>query len=152
MISEFHGEHRWLSNFWPCTVVYRGVAWPSSEHAYVAAKVDDTVFSHVVSMILDCHTSGAVKRLGRKLPLRADWDQVRLQAMTEILADKFTRNKDLQELLLATGDQELIEGNHWGDTFWGVCKGVGTNHLGRLLMELRAGLRSSRTQESPEAP
>ena len=52
---------------------------------------------------------------------------------------KFRGDIDLRSLLVATGDRELIEGNTWGDTFWGVDKntGQGENHLGRILMELR---------------
>ena len=47
----------------------------------------------------------------------------------------------LRAKLLATGDAELIEGNYWHDTFWGMCNGKGENHLGRLLMEVRSELR-----------
>ena len=39
--------------------------------------------------------------------------------------------------LINTGDAILIEGNTWGDTYWGVCDGVGENRLGKLLMEVR---------------
>jgi hypothetical protein len=47
----------------------------------------------------------------------------------------------LKQLLLATGDKELIEGNTWGDTFWGVCNGIGQNHLGKILMAKRTELK-----------
>jgi predicted NAD-dependent protein-ADP-ribosyltransferase YbiA (DUF1768 family) len=57
--------------------------------------------------------------------------------MREILIAKFSQNEDIKGKLLATGDTELIEGNTWGDTFWGVCRGEGTNWLGKLLMEVR---------------
>jgi predicted NAD-dependent protein-ADP-ribosyltransferase YbiA (DUF1768 family) len=43
-------------------------------------------------------------------------------------------------MLKATGDEELVEGNWWNDTFWGVCNGVGENNLGKLLMKIRAEL------------
>jgi len=61
--------------------------------------------------------------------------------METLLRDKFTRHADLRILLLDTGDRELVEGNTWDDRFWGVCEGVGENHLGRLLMKIRAELR-----------
>lgn len=60
--------------------------------------------------------------------------------MEDIVRDKFTRNEDLKAMLLATGDEGLIEGNWWGDTFWGECKGQGENHLGRILMKIRREL------------
>jgi predicted NAD-dependent protein-ADP-ribosyltransferase YbiA (DUF1768 family) len=40
-------------------------------------------------------------------------------------------------MLIDTGNEELCEFNTWGDTFYGVCNGVGKNILGKLLMEIR---------------
>ena len=45
---------------------------------------------------------------------------------------KFLQHPHLIEMLLQTGDEELVEGNKWGDRFWGVCKGKGENHLGKI--------------------
>jgi hypothetical protein len=59
-----------------------------------------------------------------------------------LLMQKFTRHPQLARELVGTGDAELVEGNTWGDEFWGVCNGRGSNQLGRLLMEVRALLRS----------
>jgi predicted NAD-dependent protein-ADP-ribosyltransferase YbiA (DUF1768 family) len=59
--------------------------------------------------------------------------------MTEIVGEKFNQNPELKEKLLATKDIELVEGNHWHDTYWGVCNGVGENHLGKILMAYRDG-------------
>ena len=55
---------------------------------------------------------------------------------------KVYQNDDLADCLVDTGDQPLIEGNTWGDRFWGVCGGTGMNHLGRLLMEVREELQA----------
>jgi predicted NAD-dependent protein-ADP-ribosyltransferase YbiA (DUF1768 family) len=60
--------------------------------------------------------------------------------MSQLLVRKFA-HPELQELLLATGDQEIQEGNNWNDRFWGVCDGEGENILGKLLMGLRRSLR-----------
>lgn len=59
--------------------------------------------------------------------------------MRDLLDLKFA-DPALAALLLATGDADLVEGNDWGDRFWGVCDGAGANMLGRLLMELRTRL------------
>lgn len=133
MIDSFTGDHRFLSNFWPCRVEFDGQVYTSVEHAYVAAKVLDPV---VRDLIKNCATAGQVKRLGRKLPLRADWEAVKLSVMESLIRQKFN-DPGLGSRLKATGEQELVEGNHWGDTFWGVCDGVGQNHLGKLLMKVR---------------
>jgi len=63
-----------------------------------------------------------------------------MQMMEELLRLKF-ESPELRKLLLETGEHELIEGNNWGDRFWGVVDGVGDNHLGKLLMKIRAELR-----------
>lgn len=138
-ISSFQGDHSFLSNFWPCVVALDSVEYPSVEHAYVAAK---TLDPQVRLKARTCRTPGDVKRLGRKISLRTDWNEIKLSVMSELLDQKFGRHPDLRKRLLATGDRQLIEGNTWGDTFWGVCNGVGENHLGKLLMKTREKFKS----------
>jgi ribA/ribD-fused uncharacterized protein len=137
-ITSFKGEYDFLSNFYPCFVAYDGVLYPSAEHAYQAAKTDDPVWRE---RIRDCFDARTAKSLGTsKLKLRADWNDFRQVVMNLIVLDKFSRSPFLGEKLLATGDAELIEGNTWGDHYWGVCRGRGQNHLGRILMRVRAAL------------
>ena len=136
MINEFSGEYRWLSNFWPVGVVKDGIAFPSVEHAFQAMKTTDLVDR---VRIAACSTPGKAKRLGRTVDLRPDWEEIKLVVMKECLDIKFY-NRTLRDRLVATGNEELVEGNGWNDTFWGVCRGVGENHLGRLLMEVRREL------------
>lgn len=136
-ITQFTGEYRWLSNFWFCPVVYDGVTYNSVEHAYQAAKTLDTK-QRVHIQHLD--RPGAAKKQGRMLTLRADWGQIKLDVMHNLLQQKFLQPA-LREKLLQTGDVQLIEGNSWGDTFWGVWRGGGENHLGRLLVQVRSELQ-----------
>lgn len=140
MISSFSGNYRFLSNFWPCEVRFDDEAYTSVEHAYVAAKVLDRQARQAVQA---CPTPGFAKRLGRTLTLRADWEAIKLGVMEDLLRQKFSKPA-LRELLLATDNDELVEGNTWGDTFWGVCDGVGQNHLGKLLMRIRDEARELR--------
>ena len=60
--------------------------------------------------------------------------------MRELLELKFEK-EPRKTWLLTTGDRELIEENHWGNTFWGVCNGIGENNLGNLLMVVRDKLK-----------
>ena len=85
----------------------------------------------------------ASKKLGRRVQLRPDWEEVKVGIMEEIVRAKFTQNEDLKQRLLATGDLVLEEGNSWHDTFWGVDarSRKGKNHLGRILMQVRQELR-----------
>jgi len=136
MINSFQGEHRFLSNFWPAPVRYGGLDFPTVEHAYVAAK---TLDFNLRMQIAAVPTPGQVKRLGRTLVLRSDWGEIKLIVMLALTRQKYA-DETLAALLKATAPHELVEGNTWGDTFWGVCNGKGANHLGQILMQVRAEL------------
>lgn len=159
-ILSFSGQHRFLSNFWPCAAPgirlpdeFCGLddrLWPTVEHAYQASKTCDYNARCPVYAInyLSAEdgkmrrrptTAYEAKHAGRVLPLRADWERVKLPIMAECLRQKFS-DPELRRLLLATGDATLEEGNYWCDYYWGVCNGRGRNELGRLLMQLRAAL------------
>lgn len=135
-IDTFQGEYRFLSNFWPATVDYEGFAYPSAEHAYQAAKFEDI---EIRTAILFADTPGQAKRLGRSPGMRSNWDDMKLEQMRLIVDSKFLIGRDgaLGNKLLLTGNLMLIEGNTWGDTYWGVCHGRGLNNLGRCLMRTR---------------
>ena len=114
------------------------VEYPSSEHAYQAAKTKDKKMRRKIACKA---TAWEAKRLGQQVKLREDWEERKVEIMYRILHAKFNQHDDLKEKLLATGDAELIEGNTWGDTFWGICDGKGENKLGKLLMLLREEIR-----------
>lgn len=138
-IDSFRGEHDYLSNFYSCPVEYDGLTYQNTEAAFQAAKcVDRNEREKFVSL-----SPGQAKKLGRKVDLREDWETVKIDVMRDVLKSKFSLNFELREKLIATNDVELIEGNHWNDRFWGVCRGKGQNHLGKLLMELREILKKS---------
>lgn len=145
MINSFTGRFAFLSNFYPCKIVHQGITYPSTEHYYVAMKVnDDQVINgkfypkaDVREMISKISNPGYVKKFGRTLKLRKDWDDVKLKVMEWCLREKF-KDSVLQEMLIRTGNEELVEENTWGDTYWGVCRGKGNNHLGKLLMKIRS--------------
>lgn len=139
MIDRFTDRYRFLSNFYPAVVTLGDDEYPSVEHAYQAAKTLDLSKRRMIRLAFDARTA---KVLARGLLLRPDWSTVKLEIMERLVKEKFTRHTDLGNLLLLTGTEELIEGNHWGDTFWGVCKGKGQNHLGKILMRVRDELRT----------
>lgn len=138
-ITSFTGKYRFLSNFWLTPVEFCGIEYPSSEHAYQAHKSLDPQIS---LKVLQLKTPGEAKRFGRKIVLRPDWESYKLVLMEQLLRRKFEPGSELATRLLNTGDEELVEGNHWNDTFWGVCRGRGENHLGKLLMKIRSELRT----------
>lgn len=85
-------------------------------------------------------TASKAKQEGRKVPLRADWEQVKVEAMFTAVYAKFSQNENLKAMLLATGNRYLEEGNTWNDVTWGVCNGIGKNLLGQILMLVRTML------------
>lgn len=136
-ITAFTGEYAWLSNFYPVEITYNGETYPTLEHAYQAAKFREPV---VRDKIRRAPTPGAAKQQARLWPITTPkWHVARLEVMADLLAQKFKR-PDLAMQLVGTGDAELIEGNWWRDTYWGVHNGKGENYLGRLLMEQRKRL------------
>ena len=138
VIDSFDKEYAFLSNFYEAPVEWEGITYPSNEHAFQAAKVINPVKRLEIAAAA---TPGQAKRMGRSVNLRHDWEQVKYNVMLDIVLAKFHQHPDLAEALLDTGDAELIEGNWWNDTTWGVCNGVGTNWLGKILMSVRAQLK-----------
>ena len=137
-IDCFDGEYAFLSNFYDSPIEKDGIVYPTNEHFFQAMK---TLDNEERKRIAAAETPGKAKRMGRSVKLRPDWEQSKSQIMKEGLTLKFLCHKDLAEKLVATGDVWLIEGNWWGDTYWGVCNCVGHNMLGNLLMEIRRDLR-----------
>lgn len=134
-VCGFQDEFRWLSNFWPAAVLLDGSYYPSVENAYQAAKThqsERTPFK-------DCSASAA-RRLGRMIPVRSGFHEQRVEIMEGLVFQKFASGTALAARLIATGARELIEENHWGDVFWGRCRGEGQNKLGEILMAQRERL------------
>ena len=133
MINKFVGEYKFLSNMYPCIIEVEGQKYPSVEHAFQAMKSLDSNDRVAMSV---CRSPEEAKQAGKLLNLRSDWEQVKVNLMYEILKKKFT-DTELAQKLKSTQGEELIEGNTWGDKFWGVYKGQGENQLGKLLMKIR---------------
>jgi ribA/ribD-fused uncharacterized protein len=136
-VGSFVGPYSFLSNFFPSEVILHGMRFRTVEHAYQAAKTADRIQRRKIQRAV---TPGHAKKLGRTLTLRSDWEQVKVGIMKGLLKQKFS-DPTLRANLLRTEHAELVEGNYWGDTYWGVCKGEGQNMLGKLLMQIRLELR-----------
>jgi ribA/ribD-fused uncharacterized protein len=139
MIDSFTGANSFLSNFHRSEIVWEGgLSYPTVEHAFQATKTLNLVEREQIRL---AKMPGDAKRMGRTVVLREGWSELRLVVMEELLRLKFS-DPALGHRLLATGKHKLVEGNSWGDQFWGVCRGKGQNHLGLLLMKIRAELAS----------
>ena len=137
-IDSFRGKYSFLSNFHPSRIQYAGYEYPTAEHAYQASK---TGYPDQEEKIRNAETPAQAKHLGQKVTLRPKWDYIKDNVMYNILLSKFSQNEYLKDKILSTGDEILIEGNTWGDKYWGVCNGEGYNVLGILLMRVRNFLK-----------
>jgi predicted NAD-dependent protein-ADP-ribosyltransferase YbiA (DUF1768 family) len=81
------------------------------------------------------------KRAGRRIQMRSFFEDEKYDVMLALLRMKFSPGTDLARRLLETGDRELVEGNNWGDRYWGRVSGDGLNRLGEALMQVRGELR-----------
>lgn len=135
-ITSFTARYRFLSNFHPAVVKFNHIEFPTVEHGYVAARTLDIKAQEAIAAL---PSPAAAKKAGKTLVIRDDWDAVKLIYMEDLLRQKFVG--PLADALIATAPMELIEGNWWGDTFWGESPvGQGKNHLGKLLMQIREDL------------
>lgn len=139
-IYGFFGDYRCFSNFHMCEIEWEGIKYPSSEHAYMAAKTLDQESRLKIASLTN---PAAAKKFGRELELRENWDEIKFDIMFDILMYKFIHHKDIRKILLETGDLYLEETNNWGDVIWGVCNGKGTNELGKTLMRVRDILKKA---------
>jgi hypothetical protein len=140
-IEQFKREHAFLSNFFLTPVTHKGLTFPSAEHAYQASKCADA--SEVPQFLNPHMTARQAKKCGKTVKPVPNLDARLVSLMRDVIASKFSQGSGMAQLLLDTDDAILIEGNWWGDTYWGVSDttGQGENHLGKLLMERRDELR-----------
>ena len=150
MIDKFRGGYEFLRNPYPCEVVLEDDMriYPSVEHAYQASKTLDLDYR----ILIQYHRGwlSELKSLGRKAPLRPDWnDELKISIMKDLLEQKW-RKSLLKRKLLSTWPHQISEGNNWHDVFWGVCDGTcrqgphkpfGEDHLGKLHMLIRENIR-----------
>lgn len=130
---QFRGKYAFLSNFYEVPITVEGRRFRCVEAAFQAAKCPSRAkeFENL--------NGSEAKRLGRKVALRPDWEEEKLDIMYQLLVAKFAQHPELAEKLKATLEP-IIEDNTWGDTYWGRCNGKGQNHLGQLLEHLKLTL------------
>lgn len=139
VIAEFRGAYAFLSNFFSAPITYGGFRFASNEAAFQAQKTTSQKERQRFTRLTD---PADAKALGRKMCLRSDWNKIKIRCMYEICMTKFIQHPELLHELEATGNAVLIEGNCWGDRFWGMVNGSGENHLGLILMDIREKLRN----------
>lgn len=136
VITDFSGDYDFLHNAYPALVFVDNEAYPSVEHAFQASKTDDVDLRKQIREASDIR---AVKKIGRKVVLKDNWDDIKYDVMRELIMQKFITHLDLKIKLLLT----LYCGfKTYQDTFWGVdANGAGENNLGVILFSVREDIR-----------
>lgn len=136
--SEFYV----LSNFSSFRLDWQAHDFDTAEHAYHWAKFLDAQTIRVEIMAArSAHQAFQIAQRNKNLR-RADWDEIKVDTMRDILRAKVTQHPYVRKKLLETGDRDLIE-DSWRDDFWGWGPNRdGENMLGKLWMDIRTDLRA----------
>ena len=134
--------HREFSNFAPFGIVLDDAWWPTAENYYQAQKFTDP---ELRKAIRKADKPVIAKSLAdkNKAAIRPDWDAIKDDVMYRAVRRKFEQHPELKTMLLATGDEDIIESAPT-DTYWGVGRdGTGQNKLGKIIARIRDELRAA---------
>ncbi len=142
-ILFYERKYYFFSNFSAFAVEWRGTVWMTAEHAYQAAKFSDETIVNAIRDARSAHDTKKIAQANRD-KTRPDWQKVKLGFMEEIVRAKLLQYPYIREMLLESGDAEIIEDSP-KDSFWGWGPDrQGQNHLGKIWMKLRAELRTAK--------
>jgi ribA/ribD-fused uncharacterized protein len=137
--KDAYGE---FSNFASFPFDLDGMRWPTTEHYFQAQKFHDQAYRERIRLVASPMVAARLGR-SRSVPIRDDWETAKDDVMRTAIRAKFCSHPELKRLLLATGNEELIE-QTTQDHYWGCgTSGTGRNMLGVLLMELRQELNAT---------
>ena len=141
-ILFYEAKYYMFSNFASFAVVYKGLTWMTSEHAYQAAKFEDKGVIKLIHSSLSAHDSKKIAHV-HKDKMNPDWSNLKVSIMEEIVREKIKMHPYIQEKLIETGERDIIE-NSPEDSFWGSgSDGNGRNELGKIWMKLRDELKET---------
>lgn len=142
-ISKFTGKYAFLADDFPCEIVFEGDKYPSVLHAFCASKTESKERRLQIAQMTD---EREIKQFSNQETLGWKWTRKKLKIKYDLLVQKFG-SEDLTHKLLQTADAELVSTNAYFDRYWGVYKGKGDNHNGKLLMKLRLAKRDQRLHQ-----
>ncbi|MGO9048645.1 MAG: NADAR family protein [Xanthobacteraceae bacterium] len=133
--------HREFSNFAPFGIELDDRWWPTVENYYQAQKFTD---AELQKSIRKAEKPIIAKNLAdeNKAAIRPDWDAIKDEVMYRAVRRKFELHPELRAMLVATGDEDIVEAAPT-DTYWGVGRdGTGLNKLGKIIVRIREELRA----------
>jgi predicted NAD-dependent protein-ADP-ribosyltransferase YbiA (DUF1768 family) len=129
-----------LSNMYHCDLYYNGLKFNSLEQAYHYFLFDGK--PDVQSEIMRCKTSFEVKKVGKKYVGKDNF-----KVLEFCMRLKYKYCKEFRDILVKSGDKEIVEYAEWGDVIYGCCKYgedglIGQNACGRIMMKVREDMRN----------
>lgn len=150
MVTLFQGASDVLSNFFPCVILWGGLTFVSSEHAYQFLKAwacqDDTFCQAILQQGLSAAEVKRGARRLRRIEVRAGWAPgIKREVMRRIIHLKYDQVPQFRAALdRSRGD--ILEAVP-GDRYWSTGRSKdqlragmswsGRNVMGRLLVQLR---------------
>lgn len=140
--STFRGDKAFLSNFYESNFVVNNKIYASVEHFFQASKSNNDIDHEQIRL---CNNPSMAKRIGRRIQIRPDWEEQKVNIMYQGVYAKFYQNFDLSIKLIKTYPDILEEVNDWNDRFWGIDikTNKGQNMLGKILMRVRDELQET---------
>lgn len=135
--SSGTNPYRVFSNLYRAEFTLDGKTYPSVEHYVQSMKFTGSDDEYAERIRLQKNAAMVVgMSRSKEHPVRADWEDVKMEYARKGLAAKFAAHPELKKLLeKSTGE---IEYESTVDSYWGIgADGKGENQLGVLLMELR---------------
>lgn len=137
-IGFYQREFACLDNFSSFAIVYKGVRYPTVEHAYQAMKFIDTA-PNIASRIAQATSPNDAKRIAfsNQEKQNPNWHDIKVDIMEDLLRTKLDQHPYVKQKLIKTKDYTICEDSPI-DTFWGIGENRdGQNQLGKLWMKLR---------------
>ena len=127
-----------FNNFSAHAIEYRGLLYPTAEHAYQAAKCTDPQGKEEIRNARSPIQAKRVANETYRWARDSDWDSKKLAVVEAILRAKLAQHPEAQEALKDSGDEDIVEDSPT-DYFWGAgADGTGRNMLGKIWMKIRA--------------
>jgi ribA/ribD-fused uncharacterized protein len=136
-----------FSNFSSFKVLYEGRDWMTSEHAYQASKFTTPSIVDEIANARSAHDALQIAKK-HKDNVIDNWNDIKVGVMERICEAKLKQHEYIQQLLLETGEREIVEDSHM-NSFWGWGEdGGGRNELGKIWMRLRTKLHDGGVKKS----
>lgn len=137
-----------LSNFSSFNLLWKGIVFDTSEHAYHWEKFNTDqpravgVQNYIATSCVSAHEAYEVA-LRERAHRRRDWDApserpVKVQIMKQILREKYFQHEYVRKKLKQASDRQVVlTERSWRDSFWGTGPdGDGEDWMGRLWSEI----------------